>query len=108
MHNFLVLLLTALLTLHATADRATVPRGATITITMPISSPDGAHIELLQNDAYVPLSGGIDPGRCVWNGCVTGPLTLTALASAPDGSFITATVQLDVVAPLVYLPFINA
>jgi hypothetical protein len=109
------LLFAAILTLGATADRATVAPGGQVTIRMPVTSPDGAHIELLANDGYVPLAGGIDRGRCVWNGCVTGPgtavmtetiriaddappgpLTLTALASAADGSYVTATVVLMV------------
>jgi hypothetical protein len=116
----------ASLSLGATADHTTVPRGGQLTITMVVASPDGAHVELLKNDAYVPLSGGIDVGRCVWNGCVTGPgtammtetiqladdaplgpLTLTALASTADGSYVTTTVEITVVPSWrIYLPLL--
>lgn len=105
----LALILALLLTFSATP----VHHGDTITITMPVTSPDGAHVALLANDGYTPIAGGIDHGTCVWNGCVAlpgaavvtetiridaapGPLTLTALAIAPNGEVVTATITLDV------------
>lgn len=118
MPTFLRLLLAAILSLSATPDRAIVQPGQTVTIAMTVTSQNGAHVELVKDDAYAPISGGISSGRCVWNGCVTGPgtatmtetiriaddaapgpLTLQALASDASGVYVIALVQLQIEAP---------
>lgn len=109
------------LTIHAVSDRADAAPGGIVTITMSVSSPSGAHIELIKSDAYTFVSGGIDYGVCGFSGCLAspgtavmtetiriadntppGPLTLTAFASAADGSYVTTTVQLEI-APTLHL-----
>jgi hypothetical protein len=101
------LLLAVLFTLSATANQTTVARGDRVTITLPVSSPMA---RISSSSRMMPMwfvSGGIDRGACGFSGCLSspgtatmtetiqiasaplGPLTLTALASAADGSYVT-------------------